>query len=70
MNKKEIKDTHALLAWVCFTTVTTGKALGNKDLILSSLERNEVNFKYTELEMSIKHLEETFLRQLNINIGQ
>lgn len=69
MNKKEIKDAHALLAWACFTTVTIGKGLGKKDLILSLLERNEVNFKYTEFEISIKHLEETFLRQLNINIG-
>lgn len=31
-----------------------------KDLVLSLSVRNEVNFKHTEFEMSIKHSEETF----------
>lgn len=58
------------LAWVCFTTITIWKALGKKDLILSLSVRNEVNFKYTEFEMSVNIQKKLFLRQSNIKIGQ
>lgn len=70
MNEKEVKDSYVLSCLGVFYHHHNMESTRKKDLILSLSVRNEVNFKYTEFEMSVNTQKKLFLRQSNIKIGQ